>query len=105
MDKTNPNPPLYRMAIFAPDHIVAKSRFWYFLRRLKKVKKANGEIVEIKEIQESDSAERVKNYGIWLRYNSRTGSHNMYREYRDISTNNAVTSCCKYISNFISVNN
>lgn len=83
------------MTIFAPDHIVAKSRFWYFLSKLKKIKKANGEIVEIKEIQESNAADRVKNYGVWLRYNSRTGSHNMYREYRDISTNNAVTSCCK----------
>ncbi|KAI2803390.1 60S ribosomal protein L18A [Blomia tropicalis] len=87
------NPPLFRMTIFAPDHIVAKSRFWYFLSKLKKIKKANGEIVEIKEIQESNAADRVKNYGVWLRYNSRTGSHNMYREYRDISTNNAVTSC------------
>ncbi|CAB0044861.1 unnamed protein product [Trichogramma brassicae] len=28
--------PLYKMRIFAPDHIVAKSRFWYFLRQLKK---------------------------------------------------------------------
>lgn len=84
------------MTIFAPDSVIAKSRFWYFLARLKKIKKANGEIVEIKEIQESNAAKSVKNYGIWLRYNSRTGSHNMYREYRDIATNNAVTSCCKY---------
>lgn len=89
------NPPLYRMTIFAPDHVIAKSRYWYFLSKLKKVKKANGEIVEIKEIQESDACDKVKNYGVWLRYNSRTGSHNMYREYRDISTNNAITSCCK----------
>ncbi|KAH9425053.1 ribosomal protein L18A [Dermatophagoides pteronyssinus] len=89
----NPNPPLYRMTIFAPDAIIAKSRFWYFLARLKKIKKANGEIVEIKEVQESNAALRVKNYGVWLRYNSRTGSHNMYREYRDISTNNAITAC------------
>ncbi len=83
------------MTIFAPDHVIAKSRYWYFLSKLKKVKKANGEIVEIKEIQESDAAAKVKNYGVWLRYNSRTGSHNMYREYRDVSTNNAITSCCK----------
>jgi len=92
-DKTNPNPPLYRMTIYAPDHIVAKSRFWYFTRRLRKVKKANGEIVDIQEVQENKPADRVKNYGIWLRYNSRTGTHNMYREYRDISVANAVTSC------------
>jgi large subunit ribosomal protein L18Ae len=44
----NPKPQLYKMRIFAPDHIVAKSRFWYFLKKLKKLKKANGEIVHMK---------------------------------------------------------
>lgn len=61
------------MTIFAPDHVIAKSRFWYFLKKLKKVKKANGEVVHVKEVQEKDPARRVKNYGIWLRYQSRTG--------------------------------
>ena len=92
----DPNPPLYKMTIFAPDEVVAKSRFWYFTRRLKKIKKSAGEIVDIREIQENKPYAKVKNYGIWLRYNSRTGSHNMYREYRDISVANAVTSCCKW---------
>ena len=46
----DPNPPLYRMRIFAPDHIVAKSRFWYFLRQLRKFKKATGEIVSIQQV-------------------------------------------------------
>lgn len=41
----NPAPPLYRMRIFAPNHIVAKSRFWYFVSQLRKMKKASGEIV------------------------------------------------------------
>jgi len=40
--------PLYKMRIFAPDAIVAKSRFWYFLRQLKKFKKSTGEIVSLK---------------------------------------------------------
>lgn len=44
------NPPLYKMRIFAPDCIVAKSRFWYFLGQLKKVKKTTGEIVSLKEV-------------------------------------------------------
>jgi hypothetical protein len=35
------------MRIFAPNTVVAKSRFWYFLTKLKKVKKANGEIVSL----------------------------------------------------------
>jgi large subunit ribosomal protein L18Ae len=63
-----PNPPLFRMTIFAPDHVVAKSRFWYFLRQLRRIKKANGEIVDIQEVVEKDPARRVKNYGIWMRY-------------------------------------
>jgi hypothetical protein len=42
-----PTPKLYRMRIFAPNTVVAKSRFWYFLMKLRKVKKANGEIVSL----------------------------------------------------------
>jgi large subunit ribosomal protein L18Ae len=91
--EAEPHPPLYRMQIFAPDHVVAKSRFWYFLRRLKKVKKAAGEVVEIREVREKNPNLKVKNFGVWLRYNSRTGTHNMYREYRDMSVNHAVTQC------------
>jgi hypothetical protein len=32
---------------------------------------------------------------LWLRYDSRSGTHNMYREYRDLTTAGAVTQCCK----------
>ncbi|KAI0038834.1 ribosomal protein L18ae, partial [Auriscalpium vulgare] len=45
--ENEPNPKIYRMRIFAPNDVVAKSRFWYFLRKLKKVKKANGEIIGV----------------------------------------------------------
>ncbi len=31
-----------------------------------------------------------KNFGIWVRFQSRTGYHNMYKEYRDTSLNGAV---------------
>uniref|UniRef100_A0A1L8DS66 60S ribosomal protein L18a n=1 Tax=Nyssomyia neivai TaxID=330878 RepID=A0A1L8DS66_9DIPT len=87
-----PSTPLYKMRIFAPDYIIAKSRFWYFLRQLKKFKKTTGEIVSLKEISEKTPM-RVKNFGIWLRYDSRSGTHNMYREYRDLSVGGAVTQC------------
>ena len=30
--ESEPNPKIYRMRIFAPNDVVAKSRFWYFLR-------------------------------------------------------------------------
>ena len=49
--ETNPTPKLYRMRIFAPNEVVAKSRFWYFLRQLKKVKKATGEIVAVNAVR------------------------------------------------------
>lgn len=33
---------------------------------------------------------KVKNFAIWLRYNSRSGTHNMYKEYRALSRAEAV---------------
>ena len=48
--EANPTPKLYRMRIFAPNTVVAKSRFWYFLMKLRKVKKANGEIISLNEV-------------------------------------------------------
>ncbi|ESZ99063.1 60S ribosomal protein L20 [Sclerotinia borealis F-4128] len=87
--EANPAPKLYRMRIFAPNTVVAKSRFWYFLMKLRKVKKANGEIVSLNEITEKRPM-KVKNFGIWIRYDSRSGTHNMYKEYREMSRTDAV---------------
>ena len=38
------------MRIYAPNTQVAKSRFWYFLKQARKVKKASGEIVGVNEV-------------------------------------------------------
>jgi len=84
-----PESPVYRMKIFAANSVIARSRFWYYLAALKKVKKANGEIVEIHEIFEKNP-NFVKNFGFWLRYDSRSGTHNMYKEYRDVTLTGAV---------------
>ena len=32
----------------------------------------------------------MKNFAIWLRYNSRSGTHNMYKEFRAMSRAEAV---------------
>ncbi|VDM49104.1 unnamed protein product [Toxocara canis] len=87
-----PNPPLYRMQIFASNHVIAKSRFWYFTSMLRRVKKGHGEIVSCEEVFEKRPGS-VKNYGVWLRYDSRTNHHNMYREYRDNTVAGAITQC------------
>jgi hypothetical protein len=39
------------MRIFATNEVVAKSRFWYFLGKLRKIKKANGEIVSVNQVR------------------------------------------------------
>merc|ERR1712018_446929 len=87
-----PNTPIYRVRLFAPDTIAAKSRFWYFVSYYKKVNKTAGEIISVKKVSEK-SPSLVKNFGIWVRYDSRSGTHNMYREYRDTQTASAVTQC------------
>jgi len=86
----DPQTPLYQMKIFAPNTVQAKSRFWYFIRFLKNVKKAHGEIIACDQIFDRKPT-KIKNFAIWLRYDSRSGSHNMYREYRDLTTAGAVT--------------
>jgi large subunit ribosomal protein L18Ae len=83
------HPKIYRMKLWATNEVRAKSKFWYFLRKLKKVKKSNGQVLAINEIFERNPT-TIKNYGIWLRYQSRTGYHNMYKEYRDTTLNGAV---------------
>ena len=35
---------------------------------------------------------KVKNFGIWIRYDSRSGTHNMYKEFREMSRADAVDS-------------
>uniref|UniRef100_A0A3Q7FNI9 Cytochrome b561 domain-containing protein n=8 Tax=Solanum TaxID=4107 RepID=A0A3Q7FNI9_SOLLC len=87
--ETDEHPKIYRMKLWATNEVRAKSKFWYFLRKLKKVKKSNGQMLAINEIFEKNPT-TIKNYGIWLRYQSRTGYHNMYKEYRDTTLNGGV---------------
>merc|ERR1711981_478857 len=75
----DPNPKLFRQQIFAPDSVAAKSRFWKFLSYYKKINKKVGEVVECKEVHEKHPGS-VKNYGVNIRYDSRSTTENMYRE-------------------------
>ena len=50
------NPKLYRMRVFAPNVVVAKSRFWYYLRKLRKAKKATGEIISVNQVRLNTTA-------------------------------------------------
>lgn len=57
--------------------------------KLRKVKKSTGEIVSLNVISEKRPL-KVKNFGVWIRYDSRSGTHNMYKEYREMSRTAAV---------------
>merc|ERR1719506_2546660 len=85
----NPQPKIYRMRVFAKNVVLAKSRFWYFMKRINKAKRSGGEVLSCNEIFDKGPT-KVKNYAIWLRYESRTNTHNMYKEYRDTTINGAV---------------
>ncbi|XP_032612307.2 large ribosomal subunit protein eL20-like [Hylobates moloch] len=85
-------PPLYRMQMFAPNRVVAKSSFWYFVSQLKKMKKFSGEIAYSGRVF-GKSPLWVKNSRIWLRCDSLSGTHNLYQEYQDLTTAGAVTQC------------
>lgn len=113
----NPEPKIYKMVLFAKNAIFAKSRFWYFLSRQVKVKRTSGEILAVNEVcvvvlglvsSPTKIFEKkplvVKNFGIVLRYDSRTGTTNMYKEYRDVTRVGAVQQLCKffYIPVFVS---
>ena len=86
----NENPPLYRMRVFHRDAVLARSKFWYHMKRQHKVRKIQGEIISTSEIFEKKTGV-IRNYGIVLRYLTRTGTVNMYKEYRDVSLCGAVS--------------
>ena len=81
---------IYKMRIFAKDQVHAKSKFWYFLRKMNKVKKSNGEVLACSEIFEKDPR-TVKTFGIVVNYKSKFGHHTLYKEFRSTSLNGAVT--------------
>jgi ribosomal protein L20A (L18A) len=47
------------------------------------------QLTDTSQIHEKRPA-KVKNFGIWIRYDSRSGTHNMYKEYREMSRTDAV---------------
>lgn len=72
------------MKLFSTNAVKARSLFWYHMARLNKIKRANGEIVQQQRLYERNP-NHVKNFGFWIRYDSRSNTVNMYKEYRDLT--------------------
>ena len=89
-DEDHPETTVFGMRIFAMNRVEAKSLFWKYSRERSKVKKGNGEILSVNELFES-SPGTVKTYGVAVRFPSRSNHHNIYKEYRDLSMNGAIS--------------
>ena len=86
------DPTVYRFEVFAPNFVVAKSRFWKLMSEKAKVKKTHGDILACKAVRDRKIAAR--NYSINLVYYSqRCGYTYMTKEFRDVSKSGAVSQC------------
>ena len=50
--ENDPTPQVYRMKLFAQNEVIAKSRFWYFMHQMRKMKKTTGEILDVNEVHD-----------------------------------------------------
>lgn len=85
----DPQPQLFVANVFAPNSVVAESKFWKILNKQYKIKQSNG-IIARNEVVEQDKDCVVKNYGINFTYRTRTGLLNGYKEFRHITRTLAV---------------
>ncbi|KAJ9462361.1 60S ribosomal protein L18a-2 [Diplonema papillatum] len=85
-----PEPKLFRHVCFAPNHVVAKTKFWKFMREYHKVKRANGEVFGVRELKEK-RPNVIKNFCVQFRWYSRTGPVNTSKEIRDTHLSRGVS--------------
>ncbi len=86
----NPSPTAYKYEVFAPNFVVAKSRFWKIMNDKNKIKSTNGDTLSVKVVKDSKIAAR--NYAVDIVYYSqRCGFTHMSKEFRDVSKAGAVS--------------
>lgn len=84
--------PIYKMAVFAKNDVVAKSRLFRVLSKTQKVKRASAEVVSVKELVD-DRMLLARSYGVWIRVYSNNNPKNMYKEFRETSRARAAAAC------------
>jgi len=86
----NPKPTVYKFEVFAPNFVVAKSKFWKLMRDKYKVKPTTGDVLSCKVVKDKKIAAR--NYSVDLVYYSqKCGYTQMTKEFRDVSKSGAVS--------------
>lgn len=89
--KDIPSPQIFTSNIFAKNELIARSRFNRLINSEQKIKSTKSVILKIEEIIDNSEL-RVRNFGINIKYRSKAGVHNIYKEVR-------ATSRCSAISN------
>ena len=90
--EAEPNPTVYKFEVFAPNFVVAKSKFWVLMRDKNKVKATNGDILSCRVVKDKKIAAR--NYSVDVAYYSQAcGYTQMTKEFRDVSRAGAVSQC------------
>ncbi|KPA84603.1 putative 60S ribosomal protein L18a [Leptomonas pyrrhocoris] len=85
-----PEPTVYKFEVFAPNFVVAKSRFWRMMKIKNKVKATHGDVLSCKVVKDAKLAAR--NYVVDIAYYSqRCGYTRMVKEFRDVSKSGAVS--------------
>ena len=83
------NPTVYKFEVFAPNFVVAKSKFWTLMRDKNKVKATKGDILSCKVVKDKKIAAR--NYSVNVAYYSQAcGYTQMTKQFRDVSRAGAV---------------
>jgi len=60
------------------------------MKNQNKLKPSFGEILEVNELFEKRNSV-IRTYGLVIKYHSRSGIHNFYKEFRDVSICGAVS--------------
>jgi large subunit ribosomal protein L18Ae len=83
------NPTVYKYEVFAPNYVVAKSRFWKLMNDKNGIKSTKGDILSVKVVKDKKIAAR--NYSVSVVYYSqKCGYTTMVKEVRDVSKSGAV---------------
>ena len=83
------SPAVIVVRVTAPNAAVARSRFWKLNMLDHKLKRSRGEVLQVQEVHDRTS-HVAKNFGVFLKYRSHTGVHNMFKEFRDVKLAGAV---------------
>ena len=84
-----PQPQVVCTRIYAANAVLARSKFWKLNLTKFGLRKSKGELLRVQEVFESGRT-IAKNFGIFLKYRSTVGVHNVFKEYRDTTINGAI---------------